>query len=163
MIGLLIAAAAAGWQPAPAAAPRRAPPRTNAVVAQISKLEHDWGQAFVKRDFAFIERIVAPEYRLAGASADGKISLTLRDEWMRNARAFETQAFAIENAEVMTAGDTAVAVVKGNWMVKRSPGRPAQLHHFVVTDTWVRRGGQWQVVHRYSHRLPQAAAPPAAR
>ena len=170
MIVLLIAtlAAAAAAQPAPAPAQRSAPaiaPPTadQAVVAQIRQLEQDWGQAFVRRDFALIERIVAPEYRLASGRDDGRIILTFREEWMRNSRAFEHQAFAIEIVDVMTAGDTAVAVGQGSWTVKRRPDRPFRTHRFVVIDTWVRRNGQWQVVSRYSDRLPEAASPPAAR
>jgi hypothetical protein len=30
---------------------------------------------------------------------------------------------------------------------------------FFVTDTWVRRAGKWQVIHRYSHRLKEAPSP----
>ena len=162
MIALSIAAAAAAWQPA--AAPRAEPPKANAaVVAEIRKLEHDWGQAFVKRDFAFIERIVAPEYRLAGVSDEGKPMLTYRDEWMRNARAFRHDAFEVEVADVAIAGDTAVALVQGLWTVATRPGQPARARRFAVTDTWVRRNGRWQVVYRYSQRLPNAAWPPVAQ
>jgi ketosteroid isomerase-like protein len=131
------------------------------VAAQIRQLERDWGQAFVTRDYALIERLVAPEFRLAGMSPEGRANLVLRGEWMRNTRSFEVSAFAVDIVDVMTAGDTAVALVEGRWTVRRGPDRPFQTHRFVVTDTWVRRGGRWQVVSRYSQRLPEAASPPA--
>jgi hypothetical protein len=79
---------------------------------------------------------------------------------MRNTRAFEIQAFTAEVVDIATAGDTAVALLKGQWTVKRRLDRPAQTLPFVVTDTWVRRNGRWQVISRYSHRL--SATPPAA-
>jgi ketosteroid isomerase-like protein len=174
MCALLIyaAAASAALQAAPAAAAPSAPPPTAAAAAaaavkadpqtveQIRRLEHEWGQAFVKRDYALIERVVAPEYRLTGINPDGGVAVTHRAEWMRNTRAFEIQAFAAEVVDLATAGDTAVAVVKGEWTVKRRPDSPAQTLRFVVTDTWVRRGGRWQIISRHSHRLP-AAPPPA--
>ncbi len=167
MIALLIAAATAAAQAASAPPPRSAPaiasPATDqAVAAQIRQLEQDWGQAFVERDFAFLERIIAPEYRLAAVSPQGSVSLTYRDEWMRNTRNFQVSAFEAEVVEVATAGDTAVALVQGRWTVKRWPDRPAEAIRFAVADTWVRRNGRWQVVYRHSQRLPQAGWPPVA-
>ena len=175
MIAMLFALAAAASQsaPPPAAGPvppaarpapiAVAPKADQAVVKLIRNLERQWGEAFVKRDFAFIDRIIAPEYRLAVAAPDGRVSLTYRDEWMRNSRVFEHQAFAIDVIEVATAGDTAVALAQGLWTVKMRPDRPAQAIRFVVTDTWVRRKDRWQVIYRYSHRLPGAPWPPAAK
>ena len=57
---------------------------------------------------------------------------------------------------------TGTKKVEGLWTVKRDPAEPADAIRFVVTDTWVRRHGQWQVVWRYSHRLPGAPWPPLA-
>lgn len=166
MIALFAAAFAAASQPASAPAPRPAPAvaraRDNpAVVAEIRRLEHDWGQAFVRRDFALIERIVAPEFRLAVVSPQGRVFLTYRDEWMRNTRAFEVSAFEAEVVDVTTAGNTAVALVQGLWTVKRRADGPFETIRFAVTDTWLRRNGRWQVIHRYSQRLPEAPWPPA--
>ena len=81
--------------------------------------------------------------------------------WMKNARAFTHHAFAVETVDVNLAGDTAIASARGLWTVSFRAGMPPVPVRFFVTDTWVRRGGRWQVVHRYSHRLG-AAAPPHA-
>ena len=130
-------------------------------VAEITQLEERWGQAFVTRDFGFIERIVAPEYRLVVASQDGKYSITDRAEWMKNGQNFKSHAFAVETVDVNRVGDTAVASAQGVWTVSRKAGEAPRATRFFVTDTWVRRGGHWQVIHRYSHRLPGATWPPA--
>jgi ketosteroid isomerase-like protein len=140
----LAAAAALFAQPAPAA---------DLATAEIAALEQQWGEAFVKRDFDFIERIVAPEFRLVGADDDGSHGITPRDEWMKNARLFVHHGFTVETLDVNRAGDTAVASAKGLWTVSFRAGAPPMPIRFFVTDTWVRRGGQWQVIHRYSHRL----------
>jgi hypothetical protein len=129
-------------------------------VAEITRLEQQWGQAFVTRDFDFIERIVAPEYRLIGSSPDGKYDITRRAEWMKNSRAFRTSAFAVETVDVNRVADTAVVSAQGVWTVSRRPGEAPRALRFFVTDTWVNRSGQWQVIHRYSHRLPTAEWPP---
>ena len=41
--------------------------------AELRRLEDRWGQAFVTRDFDFIERIVAPEYRLVSPMKRGNM------------------------------------------------------------------------------------------
>jgi hypothetical protein len=128
--------------------------------AEISRLEQQWGQSFVTRDFDFIERIVAPEYRLVVASPEGKYDITPRADWMKNARAFRTSAFAVETVDVNRVGSTAVVSAQGVWTVSRNVGEAPRAMRFFVTDTWVNRNGQWQVIHRYSHRLPDAAWPP---
>ena len=149
MLGFIIAATLAA-QPAPA----------DPATAEIARLEQQWGEAFVKRDFAFIDRIVAPEYRLVGADDDGSHGITLRGEWMKNARRFVHHAFTVETVDVNRAGDTAIASAKGLWTVSFREGAPPTTIRFFVTDTWLRRDGKWQVIHRYSHRLGNA--PPGA-
>lgn len=131
-------------------------------IAEIVQLERQWGEAFVKRDFDFIERIVAPEYRLVGADDQGNPDITSRGRWMTNARAFTHHAFTVETVDVNRAGDTAVASARGVWTVSMRPGTPARALRFFVTDTWVRRDGRWQVIHRYSHRLGERPASNAA-
>ncbi|HXG98958.1 MAG TPA: nuclear transport factor 2 family protein [Sphingomicrobium sp.] len=143
-----------------AAAVAAAPPAPDPAVAKITRLEQKWGQAFVTRDFGFIERIIAPEYRVVVASPDGKYAITRRAEWMKNLRIFRSYAFAVETVDVNRAGNTAVASAQGEWTVSRQPGEAPRATRFFVTDTWVRRNGQWQVIHRYSHRLPTAAGEP---
>lgn len=139
-----------------------APAPADPAAAEIARLEQQWGEAFVKRDFDVIEALVAPEFRLVGADDDGSHGITLRGEWMKNAKAFVHHGFTVETVDVNRAGDTAVASAKGLWTVSFRPGAPAMPIRFFVTDTWVRRGGKWQVIQRYSHRLGTAPPAPAA-
>lgn len=150
----LAVAAAIGAQPV-----NEQPAVINPVGEEIAQLEQQWGEAFLRRDFNFLERIVAPEYRLVVADEQGQ-DITLRAEWMKNARAFKHHAFTVQTLDVNLAGDTAVASAKGLWTVSFRDGMPPMPIRFFVTDTWVRRGGKWQVIHRYSHRLNAAPLPP---
>ncbi len=143
-----------------AAAALTAPVGPGPVAVEITRLEAQWGEAFVKRDFGLIERIVAPEFRLVVARPDGRFSVTRRAEWMKNARAFVSHAFAVETVDVSQVGDTIVASARGSWTVTRRAGEKPRPTQFFVTDTWVKRSGKWQVIHRYSHRLPEASWPP---
>ena len=126
--------------------------------AEISNLEKKWGDAFVARDFKFIESIVGPEYRLVVALPDGSFDITPRAPWLANARAFQHHGFTAETVDVNRTGNVAVASVRGTWTVTRRPGTPPRAMRFFVTDTWVRRAGKWQVIHRYSHRLGDSPA-----
>lgn len=137
-----------------------APVAPEPAVAELTRLEQKWGEAFVKRDFAFIELIIAPEYRLVVADPDGSFAIIRRKEWMKNTRDWTHQAFAIQIVDVNRAGDTAVVSAQGLWTVTMRPGTPPQPVRFFVTDTWLRRNGQWQVIHRYSHRLLEDGWPP---
>ena len=158
MLAFAVAALAAA--PPVAAQPAAAEP----AAVEIATLERKWGEAFVGRNFDFIEGIIAPEFRLVGVMPDGTYDMTRRSEWMANARAFTHHGFTVETVDVNRAGDTAVASARGVWTVSRRAGEPARPIRFFVTDTWVRRGGQWQVIHRYSQRLEApAAAAGAAR
>lgn len=157
MLGLYLTLALA------TSAPIATPTLNPQAVQQISQLEQKWGEAFVKRDFGFIERVVAPEYKLSLVSDDGVVTLVDRATWMRNTRAWEHRGFELRMVHVTTAGLTAVATVQGLWTVKKDDGLPAQALRFLVTDTWVKRNGRWQVIWRYSHRLPQAAWPPVTK
>ena len=148
------------WILSIAAAVAASPIVSDPAVAAITRLEREWGEAFVTRDFDFLARLIAPEYRLGVARPDGSFGITGRVEWMKNSRDFIHHAFAVETVDVNRAGDTAVASAQGLWTVARRAGEPPRPTRFFVTDTWVRRGGKWQVIHRYSHRLPDAPWPP---
>jgi len=150
MITILLVAAAAALPAAPA-------------ISEIGQLEHRWGQAFVSRDFAFIESIIAPEFKLIVASPAGELAITPRPEWMRNARIYKHLGFDERTVDVTIAGDTAVATVEGLWTVQMAQGQPVRPIRFVVTDTWVRRHHRWQVIARFSQRLTEAPEPPAAK
>ena len=68
------------------------------------------------------------------------------------------EGFLSHVAAVPAAGETAAATVKERWTVKRVPDKPADLARFIATDTWVKRHGKWQVVWRYSNRVPEILA-----
>ena len=125
-------------------------------VAEITGFSSNGAKRSSLATWDFVERLVAPEYRLVGASPDGKYVITRRAEWMKNAQAFKSYAFAVETVDVNRVGNTVVASAQGVWTVSRKAGEAPRATRFFVTDTWIRRGGHWQVMHRYSHRLPSA-------
>jgi ketosteroid isomerase-like protein len=110
-----------------------------AAAAEVRRLEEDWAAAFRNRDYSFMERILAPEFVLASSGRPQGTSVTRREEWLRNLRAQAHVPFEAVVLDVVVAGDTAVATLEARW----------QRESF-LTDTWVRRNGQWQVIFRHS-------------
>ena len=113
--------------------------------SDIRKIEVKWGEAFRNADYAAIERIVAPEFKLLRAAGWDKVGFTPRAEWMVNAKRFTFHKYEVEVVDVAVTGNAAVATVKGRWRVSDRPEEA-----FVVTDTFVKRKGRWQAVFRHS-------------
>jgi hypothetical protein len=131
--------------------------------AEITRLEQQWGQALLSRNFDFIESIVAPEFKLVGAGPKGELAITPRAQWMRNARLYKHIGFDERTVDVTTAGGAAVATVEGLWTVQMAEDQPARPIRFAVADTWVLRNHRWQVIARYSQRLTDAPWPPVGK
>jgi hypothetical protein len=120
-------------------------------VATITALEDRWSQAFLTKDIAFLEQIVAPEFEVHGWRG-GRYLFTGRARWMEGARQWGFIEHPSKVLHVRVYGDTAVATVKGKLLVERN-GRQIRNNEWVVTDTWLRRNGRWQVVFRYADTL----------
>lgn len=121
-------------------------------VATITALEDRWSQAFLTKDIAFLEQIVAPEFEVHGWRG-GRYLFTSRARWLEGARQWGFIEHPSKVLHVRVYGDTAVATVKGKLVAERN-GRQIRNNEWVVTDTWLRRNGQWQVVFRYADTLP---------
>ena len=128
--------------------------------SEIAAIEKAWGQAFLKRDKAFLNTLVAPEFKLMN-SDEGKVDFTHRDEWMANFDGFVFHEFEIKTVDVVSAGDTAVATAIGRWKISRVGHPGTRDRGFIVSDTFVRRNGVWQAVFRHADS-PVAAAAPAS-
>ena len=119
--------------------------------SDIEALEAEWALAFRSSDFESLERIVAPEFTLVRVE-QGVAEFTPRDRWFANARRFRFDRYETRVLGSTIAGDSAVVTVDGSWTISR--GDQSRTEDFVVTDTWVRRGGRWQVIFRHSSPAP---------
>ena len=149
---LLLGVAALGWSAAASAD----------TASEIAAIEQAWGEAFMKKDRAFIEKLVAPEFKLMG-SEGGEVEFTPRERWLANYERFVFHEFEVRTIDVVDSGDTAVATVTGRWKVGRVGLPGTRETGFILSDTFVRRGGAWQVVYRHSAPAPLPAAAPAER
>lgn len=117
-------------------------------VADIRALEERWGASFLNGDRAFITGILAPEFKLMRAE-QGKVLFTPRINWLGTLDRYTFHSFDVRVTDVALAGETAVATVEGSWKISYT-GRGTREERFILSDTWVKRGGRWQVVYRHS-------------
>ena len=117
-------------------------------VSDIRALEERWGASFLTGDRAFLLGILAPEFKLMRA-AEGKVLFTPRPSWLATLSNYTFHRFDLRVTDVVVAGDTAIATVEGGWKITYA-GRGTREESFILSDTWVKRNGRWQVVYRHS-------------
>ena len=121
--------------------------------ADIRAQEAAWEQAFKTGNHAFLRSLLAPEFRLMRVE-NGKVLMTSRAQWFANLGSYTFHEFEARVVDVAAAGNTAVATVEGHWKVGMK-GRGIREKNFILSDTWVRRRGKWQVLYRHSTPGPR--------
>ena len=116
-------------------------------ISEIKELEKRWSEAFVNKNYDFIENIVAPDFNLI--VYEGEPFFIPRRFWMMNTRKWDIQAFSENVLDVVVIGETAVATVEGSWRVV-DDGKLIRDDSFFLTDTWIQNGDGWQVIRRHS-------------
>ena len=111
---------------------------------EIPLLEQSWMDAWVAKDHATCDRILADDFVLTSARG----ALMSKSEWLAGAMGpFVCSAFHWEHIQVRQFGE--VAIVHGRSNQKASVAGQDWSGVFLVTDVWVRRNGLWQVVSRH--------------
>ena len=105
-------------------------------------LEHDWGHAWMTRNVALCEQIMADDF--LEVSALGRVAS--RGEWIEAMRGHPPRQLQWADVRVRPAGRC--AIVHGLLRVHAAvPGHDVR-QALVATDVWLWRGGTWQVVSR---------------
>ena len=119
--------------------PRNGIDDRSAAVAEVRQLEERWTAAFNARDARFMEQVMAPEFVLVSSGGPGGAVFTHRADWMRVWLGPVQTPYDAKVVDVVVAGDTAVATIEAQWR-----------RNSVLTDTWMKRSGRWQLVFRHS-------------
>ena len=140
-----LASAATAQQPK-AAAPRSPDERA------VLDLEEGWAKAVVKRDAATFRRLLAPGFVYTEDDRVQNAEQLTRDivsgtDTVTDARneALETRTF--DNTMIVT-----------GWLILRgrSGGKPFE-RRYRFTDTWLKRGGRWQIIAAQDYLVPAGA------
>jgi ketosteroid isomerase-like protein len=108
---------------------------------QLTKIEQDWGEAYVKRDTAFARRITSEDFVFVGP--DGNM-VNKADYVTSIAGDTVFTGFKIDDLKIRTYGDAAVvigtATITAKTMGKDESGK------YSFTDVFVKQGGEWKAV-----------------
>ena len=107
--------------------------------AYIRKAESDLAESTVTNDVSVLERILADDF--VGVDIDG--SHYSKADGIKDYRTHPSEFVFnhLNEVEIRFYGNAAVA--QGNWGWKKKDGTTGK---FVWTDTWIGRGGKWQIV-----------------
>ena len=141
-------------------------PDTNAIVAEITKLENDWPRIIRERDAAALRRLEADDLMMV--YPDGNAGNKEQDVKDIEAGLMTFDAWDISNMKVnVLDNDTAAAtflITVTNGKIKSPDGKSTQniSGKYRVIDTFARRNGQWQLVASGVTPLSAAAAAAAS-
>ena len=110
----------------------------------FNKLERDWGLAVQKKDRAFLDSIVAPEF-IERDAADPRHTIT-RSEWMdKNLANYTLDPLSVQSMTIRAfLGNAVVSFVQ-----KQTVSDSSTPDDYFIVDLWVTNNGQWRVASRF--------------
>jgi len=124
--------------------------------ASLERLEDEWIRAVREQDGAGLERLLAPDFAFTVAVAGKPLSTIDRDAYVRRAKGYSVRESRFDEIVVRLHGD--VAVVTSRYVQKATLHGRDRSAEFLLTDTWVKRGGSWVAVARTSSRPEHPAS-----
>ena len=117
----------------------------------IRELEAEWRDALIAKDEATLRRLIHPQFKLVGIRSTGAVAVDL-DHWIEALQRMDIVNLEVRVTDCLTLDNTMVATVDAQWKV-RYLGQLID-ERVLLTDVWVREGGDWQVVRRHSSPVP---------
>lgn len=119
--------------------------------ATIAKLEKAWRDALFAKDEAALRELIHPDFKLVGIRSTGTVGVGLED-WLVALQKMDIASLEVRVIDSIACEDTVVATVDAQWKV-RFMGHPID-ERVLLTDVWVREGGNWRVIRRHSSPVP---------
>ena len=113
-------------------------------------LETEWMNAWKDKDEAAARRIIADEFTLTSSLSMGE--LTNKEDWIERAiHHYDCKGFRIDKLEARIYDKTAVLNI---WFHQEAVANGKDWSgDFLLTDVWVERDQNWQIVARHSSWL----------
>jgi ketosteroid isomerase-like protein len=116
------------------------------VEQELAELELRFMAAVRDRDVDFLERHLGREFTLTTGRPGSEIRS--RAEWLDITRArYEIESFVFDELEVLPYGDA--GVVRSRYRQAARMDGDDRSVSYLITDVWVRRSAQWQLVTRH--------------
>ncbi len=119
-----------------------APSKSSSVEKELIKLEEGWGDAWVKCDVAFLDRILADDY--TEMDSDGSVSTKAQSLADLKSGDFKCTSSVNDDYKVRVYGNA--AVVTGRLTMKAQYKGKDISGQYRWTDTFIKRAGHWQCV-----------------
>ena len=113
----------------------------------IETLEREWRDALCRKDMDKLRALVHPDFVLIGTRATGAFTMH-RDQWLDAIQKREVESIEVEIRDATVLNEVMIGTVKARWRI-RYLGRVIE-DCVLLTDVWVREGGQWQAIRRHS-------------
>ena len=115
----------------------------------VLDLEEAWAKAVVKRDAATFKRLLAPGFVY---TEDDRVQTG--DQLTRDIVSGADTVTEARNEQLQTRAFDNVMIVTG-WLVMHGRGGGKAFdRRYRFTDTWLKRGGQWQIIAAQDYLVP---------
>jgi ketosteroid isomerase-like protein len=126
---------------------------SGAAAAELRALTERWVEAVAARDMPTLDRLLGAEFTFT----TGHRGTLGRGEWLETTqRRYVVEEHELEEVVVDVFGDA--AVVRSRLRQRGAMGGERRDLTYLLTDTWIRRDGSWQVVSRHSSPLAPLAS-----
>ena len=125
--------------------------KSGSVEQELIRLENEWADAWVKRDVAFFNQIIADNY--TWTSPWGEVWTKAQDLALLKSGQDVIKSWLLADMKVRVYGDA--AVVTGRNTVKETYKGEDVSGQNRWTHTWVKRAGRWQCVAAHSSEIAQ--------
>jgi ketosteroid isomerase-like protein len=146
LLAMMLSTYAFGQKKAAGAKPQASSSQTvvpaNRVQEQIKKLEEEWATAFIKRDAAALNRILADDYHIIDPSGSVSDKAQTIKDITSGGMVFESIKY--DNLKVRVYGT--FAIVTGGEVVTMRSNDTSETSTFRFTDVFALRRGRWQAV-----------------
>ncbi len=115
----------------------------------LKKLEADWTSAMLKKDFAFLSKIMSDDF--TWVDSEGTVWSKAQAIAVLKSGEDVITSSVIRDLKVRVWGDTAV-VIAISTNVETLKGKDVS-GTYRFTDTWVKRAGSWQCVASHSSKI----------
>ena len=136
----------------PAQMSGRRTPRNLKVERELKKVEEDWARAYLRRDAAILERILADEFISVGSNGQSHNKPQDIEELKADSATYEYST--PYDLEIRVYGNGAVVIGRTKEKGHYDSGRQF-VNEYRWTDIFVKRQGRWQCIAAQVASIPQ--------
>jgi len=112
-------------------------------------LETEWMTAWKNKDVASVRKILADDFTLTSSLSSG--GLVDKEDWIAKLSVYDCSNFRFDKIQVRVYGNTSVV---NSWFHQDATANGKDWSgDFLITDVWVKKTEDWQVVTRHASWL----------